>query len=382
MKICHVTTFWPTRYGHAIYTENLIRGMRSFSDDQHVVIGDARAEAKTTDLWTCVPTFSLGSDYVDAIADAVKAQKPDITIFQNSPDLFGLDERLPRLLEKLKAMGAGPVVNSHSIYPAKWRTGVPPERNAVAYDRALAKHASLLTVHSRRMRQDLLDRGVDDKMIAVLPHGSKPLAQRDRDESRDKLGIPRDAKVVLFFGYVWLGKGIDHLLDIFARVARDVPEAFLYVGGHTSKQLWAFYMTYLRLRAKMLGIGKRTSFSGGFVPEEMVPVVYSAGDVVAMPYRQDYSSVSGVVHQTAGIGKLMLCSRIAKFDEVTESIDPAITVDPYDKRAWAETLRRLLTDEPWQAELTGKIRRFAEETSWNNVGRLHVETYRRLLERS
>ena len=33
MKICHVTTFWPTRYGHAIYTENLIRGMRSFSDD-------------------------------------------------------------------------------------------------------------------------------------------------------------------------------------------------------------------------------------------------------------------------------------------------------------------------------------------------------------
>jgi len=111
-------------------------------------------------------------------------------------------------------------------------------------------------------------------------------------------------------------------------------------------------------------------------------VVYSAGDVVAMPYRQDYSSVSGVVHQTAGIGKLMLCSRIAKFDEVTESIDPAITVDPHDKGAWVKTLRRLLTDEPWQAELTGKIRRFAEETSWNNVGRLHVETYRRLLERS
>jgi glycosyltransferase involved in cell wall biosynthesis len=131
-----------------------------------------------------------------------------------------------------------------------------------------------------------------------------------------------------------------------------------------------------------LGFGQRSRFWGGFVPEDMVPVIYSAGDVVAMPYRQDYSSVSGVVHQTSGIGKLMVCSRIAKFDEVTESIDPALTVPPDDRDAWVETLLRLLTDQTWAAAMRAKIRRFAEVTSWANIGRMHLAAYAKLLERT
>jgi glycosyltransferase involved in cell wall biosynthesis len=97
-----------------------------------------------------------------------------------------------------------------------------------------------------------------------------------------------------------------------------------------------------------------------------------------MPYRQDYSSVSGVVHQTAGIGRLMLCSRISKFDEVTE-VDPALTVPEKDMDAWVETLVRLLTDEAWADAMKTKLKAFAETTSWANVGRMHLETYSKLL---
>lgn len=383
MKVCHVGTFWPTvSYGHTVYVDNLIRGMRTHQPDRHVVLAASPAEAKETEGWECIPCFNPANDYVDDIAGAVKTAKPDVTIIQHSPDLFGNDQRLPRLVQRLKELGAGPVVNSHSIYPQHWRSGARPGRNAAAFDRAVASHASLMAVHSRRMKQDLLDRGVAAELIEVLPHGSKPMSQCDPAESRAKLEIPVDAKVVLFFGFVWLGKGIDFLLDVFAQVSRQVPEAFLYVGGHTRSQVWASYMTYLKLRASLLGIRRRTRFWGGFVPEAMVPMVYSAGDVVALPYRQDYSSVSGVVHQTAGIGKLMLCSRIAKFDEVFESIDPAITVEPHDRDAWVQAMKRLLTDTAWQSEVAQKIRKFGEDTSWDNVGKMHLQAYRRMLDRS
>jgi glycosyltransferase involved in cell wall biosynthesis len=383
MKICHITTYWPTcNYGHTHYTENLMRGMRIHEPEKHYILAAEPAASVDCEEYQCIPAFRVGGDYVDGIVAAASQVKPDVAIIQHSPDLFGDDNRLPRLVAKLRAMGVHPVVNSHSIYTATQRSGFTPGNTAADFDRELARHASLLSVHSERMKSDLLDRGIPADKIVVLPHGSKPMEERDVVASRSELGIPADAKVVLFFGYIWLGKGIDFLLKVFARVAKRMPEAFLYIGGHTRSRKYSAYVSYLKARSYLLGFGRRARFWGGFVPEDKVPVIYSAADVVAMPYRQDYSSVSGVVHQTSGIGKLMLCSRISKFDEVTSSIDPALTVPENDLDAWVETLVRLLSDEAWAAEMKTKIRGFAEATSWSNVGRMHLDAYRRLLEKA
>ena len=381
MKICHITTYWPTTdFGHSHYTENLMRGMQSHQQEKHYILAAQPAAAADTDEYQCIPCYQVGQDYVDGIATAAKVVQPDVAIIQHSPDLFGDDNRLPRLAAKLKALGIHPVVNSHSIYPATQRSGYRPGGTAADFDRALSQHVSLLSVHGQRMKDDLLARGIPAEKIVVLPHGSKSMAECDIAESRRSLGIPTDAKVVLFFGFIWLGKGIDFLLSVFAQVARRMPEAFLYVGGHTRSRKYSAYVSYLKTRAWLLGYGNRARFWGGFVPEDKVPVIYSASDVVAMPYRQDYSSVSGVVHQTSGIGKLLLCSRISKFDEVTTSIDPALTVPPDDKDAWVETLVRLLTDQVFAAEMKQKIKKFAEQTSWTNVGKMHLDAYAKLLE--
>ena len=66
--------------------------------------------------------------------------------------------------------------------------------------------------------------------------------------------------------------------------------------------------------------------------------------------------------------------------EVTTSIDPALTVPPDDKDAWVETLVRLLTDQVFATEMKQKIKKFAEQTSWTNVGKMHLDAYAKLLE--
>ena len=78
----------------------------------------------------------------------------------------------------------------------------------------------------------------------------------------------------------------------------------------------------------------------------------------------------------------MLCSRIAKFDEVEASIDPALTLAPTDRRAWVDMLARLLTDEVLAASMRQKIQEFAKATSWDNVGRQHLALCRQLVERT
>lgn len=380
MKVCHLTTFWPNPFGHTHYTDNLIQGMRAHDPQRHYVVAEHPSAAAVTDSYQCVPCFRRSEDYVANIADAVRDIRPDVAIVQYSNDLFGDDNRFPRMLHELTKQKVKVVVNTHSVYPEERRTGFRPGRNSLAFDRAMAAESALLTVHSVRMKDDLVARGIQASQVVVIPHGSKAMEERDPAESRGRIGVPAGAKVVLFFGFVWLGKGIDFLLDVFKDVSRRVPEAFLYIGGHTRHKIWSIYMTYLRARMRLLGIADKSLLWGGYVPDEMVPTVYSAADVVAMPYRQDYSSVSGVVHQTAGMGKLMLCSRISKFDEVSESVDPALTVAPTDRRGWVEQMVRLLTDEPWAAAMKEKIKTFGRQTSWENVGRMHLQTYRRLVE--
>src|SRR5512138_2864366 len=143
MKICHITTYWPTcNYGHTHYTENLMRGMRLHRPEKHYVLGAYPAAAVDNDEYQCIPCFRVGRDYVDDIAAAAQQVRPDVAIIQHSPDLFGHDNRLPRLVAKLKAMGIAPVVNSHSIYAASSRSAYQPGGTAADFDRALAEHVA------------------------------------------------------------------------------------------------------------------------------------------------------------------------------------------------------------------------------------------------
>jgi D-inositol-3-phosphate glycosyltransferase len=378
MRIAHISNFWPNRFGHAHYTENLINGIRANRPTQHVILGEGNSAACDTERLRCVPCWDRKDDYVDGIVAAAKAQKINIAYIQYSNDLFGDDNRFPRLLERLNHVGVKSIITTHSVYPPKWKSSFNPDRTIEAFDRATAAHTACFQVHSARMRQDLLARGVDPCKIAIIPHGSKPVEQRDQAESRQKLGIPVDAKVVMFFGFIWLGKGVDGLLSSFAKLQKQMPQAYLYIGGYTRLKVFytRFYMGYLQARIKALGINAK--LWGDYVPEEEVPTMYSAADVVAMPYRQDYSSVSGVVHQTAGIGKLMLCSKISKFDEVAESISEDLLVDPYDKRAWANGLQRLLTDRDHAERMRAKIINFGRDTGWPTIGAQHIAVHDRL----
>lgn len=378
MRVGHVSTFWPKRCAFPAYTESSILGMRAHRADAHVILSERDAAAAETASWRCVPAFHRSEDYVDGLVAAARGERLEVIEVQYSNDVLGQDERFPRLVRALDAAGIATVVNNHSVYPQHKRTGLG---DAATFDRAVAEHAAALIVHTPRMRDMLVARGVAAGKIHVIPHGTKAVALPPQAEARARLGLSGDARVVLFFGFIWSGKGLDFLLGAFARLARRVPRALLYVGGYTRKR-WLpgeVYMGYLRARARLLGIASRTAWYGDFVPEEAVDDVYAASDVVALPYRQDYASASAVVHQAAGMGRLPFCSRIHKFDEVGDDISPDLLADAGDAEAWANGLERVLTDETLAADLRRRAARFADETSWTRLGARRIALFDELV---
>ena len=382
MRICHATTFYPNRYGHTHYTDALIAAMRRHRPERHFIAAEFGSDFADTEAYHCVPCFGRDLDYVEPIVDVARGFRADLVIVQYTDDLFGHDGRLPRLLRRLREAGIATLVNAHSVYPQSHRRAYSPGHDAGHLDRALASEASSLMVHTARMRQELLDRGVPADKVAVIPHGTYVLPVPDPLESRRRVGVAEDAKVIVFFGFIWLGKGLEFLLEVFARVLRQVPAAQLLIGGTTFNDAFyaRAYLAYLRARTYQLRIARRTRLWGDYVSDELVPHFFSAADVVAFPYRQGYSSVSGVLHQAVGLGRPVVCSRIAKFEEVAEQVAPELLVGPRDREGWTRQLVRLLSDDDYAMAASKRAWRFAGRTSWDVVALEQLQLCDRLVD--
>ncbi len=98
---------------------------------------------------------------------------------------------------------------------------------------------------------------------------------RHRRPTRDALRIPQEAWTVLFVGSGFERKGLDPLLEAFARVA-DAESRLVVTGkGDVAR--------YQSLAAS-LGIADRTIWTG---PKEEVERLYAAADAVALPARYE-----------------------------------------------------------------------------------------------
>lgn len=97
----------------------------------------------------------------------------------------------------------------------------------------------LVVTPSRWARDRLLDYGYAEHGIRVLPHGVDtavfhPLGEAERQQSRANIGFGADAVVFLNVGFPTWNKGVDVLVEAFARLLPEFPTARLILkdGSH------------------------------------------------------------------------------------------------------------------------------------------------------
>jgi glycosyltransferase involved in cell wall biosynthesis len=123
----------------------------------------------------------------------------------------------------------------------------------------------------------------------VIPHGHyrDEYPNDDTIDVRERLGIPRSAKVLLFFGAIRPYKNIPRLIESFREFPGD--DAILYIVGRSpsaevTQQLQAQADRDDRVRLKM-----------HFVSRDEVQVYFRAADLVVLPYREILNSGSAIL---------------------------------------------------------------------------------------
>jgi len=238
--------------------------------------------------------------------------------------------------------------------------------------------AARLIVHHAANRPHLAARfGVPEDRIRVVPHGSYDAFRThpvDRAAARRLLGVPADARLVLFFGEIRREKNLDGLVRAMAEVRRRVPQARLLAAG----KLRHLDPMAIIAEIQRLGLREAVDFRPVYVDDAHVDAHFAAADVVALPYRD--ITQSGVVLQTMTAGRPVVATDTGALGHTVREAGCGVVVGVGDEAALAGALAELLAD-PDRAAALGEAGRLAAATtfSWERCARDTWAVYQELV---
>jgi len=260
------------------------------------------------------------------------------------------------------------VMTAHYILPPQ------PSRRQVRSARRVFDSMDAVVAHSEHGAARLRDEvGLDPAKVRVIPHGAFDYLTKLPEEKP----LPEELEgaegpVVLSFGLLRPYKGIENLLEAFARVSASSSSApELWIVGNPR-------MDVAPLR-ELADRGKgRVRFVTRFVDDAEIPAIFRRADLVVLPYLD--AEHSGVLYTGLAFGKPMVLSAVGGFPEVAEA-GAARLVPPGDTAALAAAIEELTADEAARGELAAAATRVAAGPfSWDEAARRTIDLYRELIE--
>jgi glycosyltransferase involved in cell wall biosynthesis len=221
-----------------------------------------------------------------------------------------------------------------------------------------------------RERMTTLERVPADKIV-VLPN---PYIHRPREESgdvREALGIPSAAPLVATVAVLRPQKALDVLLDAFAQVSAEIPEAMLAIGGDGECR------AALEQQARDLGIADSVRFLGWW---EDVGGLLEATDVAAM--SSDYEGAPLFAIECMAHSAPLVSTDVGNIADLLGDGSGVVVVPPRDPSALAQSLVMLLRDPARRAAQAQAAAARLARFEIDNVTREFVALYDRLLERA
>jgi glycosyltransferase involved in cell wall biosynthesis len=243
----------------------------------------------------------------------------------------------------------------------RWFVAGPGARRLLTTTRALRDWLEQrLGVHLPDSFARVAPNGVDLEGYAALP---------DPGEARRLFGLP-ERFTASYTGQLYAGRGLDLLLEL----ARRHPEiGFAWAGGDPE--------AVDRWRSRLAAAGVENTALLGFVPNDRLPLLHAASDVLLMPYEERVYLSGGNLSTFYSPMKLfeylaaeraILSSDLPVLHEVLNE-DNAILLPPGSIEAWDEALMGLVQDEERRLRLGRQARHDASRYTWEARARIALD---------
>jgi glycosyltransferase involved in cell wall biosynthesis len=362
----------PRQCGIATFTTDLLKALSAeASGSQYwaLVIND------TPEGYPYPPTvrFELDckrlSDYRLA-ADFLNMNQVDVVCLQHEFGIFGgADGRY--ILELLNNLRMPVVTTLHTVLKN-------PDPGQKATLEEIGRVSDRLVVMSQRAREILQETyAVPREKIALIHHGIPDVPFVDPNYFKDQFGV-EGKKVILTFGLLSPGKGLEVMIDALPDIVRRHPDtAYIILGAthpHVKRMEGESYRLSLQRRARELGVEMNVIFHNRFVDLEELTEFLGAADVYVTPYLNREQIVSGTLAYALGTGKATVSTPYWYAEEML-SEGKGRLVPFRDSKALAEAVNELLANEVERHAMRKRAYTFCRSMVWKEVARRYLDLF-------
>jgi len=277
--------------------------------------------------------------------------------------------------------------NGSEIWTTKhWGTGhVPYEDVAQAAETLNLRAATLITVVSQPLKDQLIERGIDANKVLVNPNAVNVEQYRpnmDGSAVRQRYGL-EGKKVIGFIGTFGAWHGAEVLAEAFGKLMEKYPHyrdnVRLLMIGDGQK------MSLVKQHLQNYGVTDLTVLTG-LVPQAQGPEHLAAADILASPHvpNPDGTPFFGSptkLFEYMAMGKGIVASDLDQIGEILTHDETAWKVKPGDPDDLVEGLKALI-DDPARADRLGAAARklVVAEYTWREHTRKIIDALKAIVE--
>ena len=334
-----IGNFLPRKCGLATYTTDTFTALKGRFPDLKI---DVYAMDDHPGLYDYPPevTRSIPDQdrmaYLDA-ARAIEASGAQAIWLQHEYGIFGgaAGEHILALLDRVSIPV---IVTLHTILEK------PSADQRRVMDGLLRRCARVIVMAERG--REILERvyGASGRNIVMIPHGVPDRAFVEPASLKSRFGW-EERKVVLTFGLLAPGKGIEVMIEALPAIVAQNPNVLYAVLGATHPNLVKHegekYRDGLKALAVELGVDANIEFIDAFLEHDELIDYLQAADIYATPYLNPAQITSGTLSYAVGVGKAVVSTPYVHATEILGD-GHGVLVDFGDSAAFAREINALL----------------------------------------
>lgn len=355
----------PRRCGLATYTTHSVEALRCAFPGvriDHYAMDDGHGVQYGDDVAMTIRADDL-SQYVRA-ATTIARSGAQCLFIQHEFGIFG-GSAGAHLLTLLRHINMPVVVTLHTVL-------AEPDADQMRVMRAIVDKADGLIVmadHARALLEKVYD--ANPSRIAVIPHGAPDRPLVPAAQLKAKLGL-RDGPIVLTFGLLSPGKGIETAIEALPPVVAQHPDLRYLVVGATHPALireqGEHYRETLIEKARALGLSDHVQFIDRFLDDDELLDHLQACDIYLTPYLGREQVTSGTLSYALAMGRPVIST---PYIHAREALGNGIgTLVPFrDAGAISAALLEHLEDETALSDRARWVWSSARDTIWKHNAR-------------
>lgn len=375
-RIAFVGTYVPLKCGIATYTHHIrksVRGAKGWRGIDPVIAVTPQGNLRGI---SDPAIFEMKKEDRSAYRKlAARLNNSDVSVvsLQHEFGIFG-GEAGSYVLDFVENLKKPLAVTFHTVFEH-------PREPYRSVQERIARRSDMILVMNGKAAE-YLHQSFDipmDKIVHV-PHGTPVPKTGAREASRAAFGW-NGRKVVMTFGLLSRGKGLETIIKALPDVIAKVPDALYAIVGQTHPEVRKWegesYREELRSLIRDLGLEDYIVMIDRYVEEDELVSLLSASDLYVTPYPGMQQITSGTLAYAVGLGRPVLSTPYAYAKDLLGDY-PGLLLPPDEPRRWSARIAGILSDEREWKDLEREMRRIGSGMHWPAVGRLHLELFRKL----